>query len=162
MLHSKSTAANKTAGLFESTVAPNSGIYPLVVYANGWNGDIAKFQDSDATCVLGPTTTGMTPYCTSDARLKSDIVDAPGQLEYLTGIPIKQYTVKVSGETTIGTIAQELLSLPQYADLVSSGPDGFYLVKEISSWKLLKGIQELKAENEALKARLEALEAKLK
>ncbi|TSC74629.1 MAG: endoglucanase, partial [Parcubacteria group bacterium Gr01-1014_44] len=79
----------------------------------------------------------------SDARLKSNIVSAPSQLSYLTNLPLKQFTVNASGETKIGTIAQELLALPDYMDLVSSGSDGFYKVAEVSSWKLIKGIQEL-------------------
>ena len=110
---------------------------------NSQDGTVLQLMDSDATCTFNPESGGLTPSCSSDARLKTDITSAPDQLDYLTGLPIRQFKVIASGETKIGTIAQELLTLPAYADLVSSGSDSYFKVAEISSWKLLKGIQEL-------------------
>jgi len=110
---------------------------------NSQDGTVLQLMDSDATCTFNPESGGLTPSCSSDARLKTDITSAPDQLDYLTGLPIRQFKVIASGETKIGTIAQELLALPAYADLVSSGSDSYFKVAEISSWKLLKGIQEL-------------------
>jgi hypothetical protein len=60
------------------------------------------------------------------------------QLGYLTGIPIKDYTVINSGERKTGVIAQELLA--DYSELVSMGDDGYYKVAEVSSWKIIEGI----------------------
>jgi cell division protein FtsB len=35
--------------------------------------------------------------------------------------------------------------------MVHLGPDGFYAVEEPSPWKLVKALQELKAENDELR-----------
>jgi len=72
------------------------------------------------------------------------------------GLPIKDFTIKASANNATRVIAQEILST--YPDLVHIDYDGYYMVNEISSWKLIKAIQELKEENEALKLRIEALE----
>jgi len=36
-------------------------------------------------------------------------------------------------------------------ELVSEGEDGYLMVSEVNHWKLVKAVQELKAENDALK-----------
>jgi len=53
-------------------------------------------------------------------------------------------------------------------EVVSIDEKGYLMVSEVNSWKLIKAIQELKTENNALrtetqglKARIEALESKL-
>ncbi|TSC74270.1 MAG: Uncharacterized protein G01um101444_345, partial [Parcubacteria group bacterium Gr01-1014_44] len=120
-----------------------SGGIASISQMNGADANVLQLSDFDGVCTFNPESAGLTPSCSSDARLKSNIVEAPSQLSYLTHLPIKQFTVNASGETKIGTIAQELLALPDYMDLVSSGSDGFYKVAEVSSWKLIKGIQEL-------------------
>jgi len=121
---------------------------------NSQDGTVLQLMDSDATCTFNPESGGLTPACSSDARLKTDITSAPDQLDYLTNLPIRQFKVIASGETKIGTIAQELLTLPAYADLVSSGSDSYFKVAEISSWKLLKGIQELDMKIASLSAEM--------
>jgi len=68
------------------------------------------------------------------------------------GLPIKDFTIKASRNNATGVIAQDILST--YPDLVHIDYDGYYMVKEISSWKLIKAIQELKEENDALKEML--------
>ncbi|MBI4347064.1 MAG: tail fiber domain-containing protein [Elusimicrobia bacterium] len=152
-IHSVSDSASYPGGWFSMTTPGNSGIHPLIAQGDGWSGDVVRIFDSDGSCLLGPQASQLTIGCSSDARLKSNIVPAPTQLRYLTGIPIKEFTVKASGERRIGTIAQELLADPDYAELVSMGSDGFYVVKEISSWKLLKGIQELEARTRRIEER---------
>jgi len=83
----------------------------------------------------------------------------------MAGIPLKDYTVIKTGENATGPIAQDLLKTNP--ELVRQGDDGYYQVSELSQWTLVKAIQELKAENQALKEqnqiilmRLNELEAK--
>jgi len=44
---------------------------------------------------------------------------------------------------------QEIIE--KYPELVHKDNDGYYMVDGINTWKLVKAIQELKAENDALK-----------
>ncbi|OGN18983.1 MAG: hypothetical protein A3F25_02680 [Candidatus Yanofskybacteria bacterium RIFCSPHIGHO2_12_FULL_45_19b] len=127
---------------------------------NSQDGTVLQLQDSDGTCTFNPESGGLTPSCSSDARLKHAIVAAPEQLSYLTGIPVRQYVVNASGETKIGTIAQELLTAG-YGDLVSLGSDGYYQVAEVNPWQLVKGIQELDAKQASLSLSFEELVARV-
>jgi len=87
-------------------------------------------------------------------------------LDYIAGIPLKDYTVIKTKENATGPIAQELME--KYPELVSIGDDGYYQVSELSQWTLVKAIQELtqknqklKAENGELKSRLDNLEIRI-
>jgi hypothetical protein len=58
-------------------------------------------------------------------------------------------------------VAQELAK--SFPDAVTKGSDGYYSVNtDPVFWASVNAIKELKAENDALKARLDAIEAKLK
>ena len=118
--------------------------------------DVLLLEDSSGLCEAQPSTTGLTWSCSSDARLKSNIRNASDVLGYIAGIPLKDYTVIKTGENATGPIAQDLLKTNP--ELVRTGDDGYYQVSELSQWTLVKALQELKAENEALKARIERLE----
>ena len=74
----------------------------------------------------------------------------------MNGILLRDFNLKTDlangiNKTITGTIAQELLQYPQYKNLVLNDSNNYYLVQEISSWKIVKGIQELSKENEELK-----------
>jgi len=60
----------------------------------------------------------------------------------------------------IGFIAQEVQEV--YPDIVSENSEGYLTVSGLSKMesRLIKAIQELKAENDALKTRIETLENK--
>src|SRR3989344_5809332 len=105
--------------------------------------------DTDGNCRIDPDSGGLTTTCSSDARLKTDIISPPPVLSYLNGLPIKEYTVIASGDRRTGVVAQELLSAG-YSSLVSMGEDGYYGVSEIPSWKIIKGVQELDAKINSL------------
>jgi hypothetical protein len=102
---------------------------------------------------------------TSDARLKEKIVDSGSGLEKICRVKIRSFTWKESQiNTDFGVIAQELVDVAPEA--VSEGDFGDEIVK---TWQvdtsvlvpaMVKAIQELSASNEALTARIAALEAK--
>lgn len=102
---------------------------------------VLTLQDSDGTCSINPESGGLSTACVSDARLKSNIVDAKPMLDTLLATKIRDYTVNASGNRMTGTIAQEMqVSNP---DMVVQGDDGYLRVKEFSSWQIIKGIQEV-------------------
>ena len=102
---------------------------------------VLRLQDSTGTCDFNPDASGLTPSCSSDARLKSNITEASDALAYLQSLRIHDYTVNASGKRATGVIAQE--ALLTHPELVTMGDDGYYKVKEISSWTLIKAIQQL-------------------
>ncbi|MFA6405092.1 MAG: tail fiber domain-containing protein, partial [Candidatus Paceibacterota bacterium] len=121
-------------------IGTTSPLYKLAIQ-NTADGNTLQIYDTDGNCLLNPETSALDTTCTSDMRLKTDIVNTGSVLSYLSNIPIRDYTVISSGDKRTGVIAQELLA--NYPELVSMGTDGYYGVKEINSWKLIKGIQEL-------------------
>ena len=102
---------------------------------------------------------------TSDVRLKENIVDAPSALSKINDIKIRSFDWKSSGRhEDFGVIAQELNTVAP--ECVTAGDDGEEIEK---TWQvdtsplvpaLIKAIQELKAQNDALTTRIAALEAK--
>jgi chromosomal replication initiation ATPase DnaA len=92
--------------------------------------------------------------------LKRDIVDAAPALPQLGDMRIRNYTIKANGQKTIGVIAQELQKT--HPDMVHRQQDGLYAVEAPNIWLLVKAIQELKAANDNLTARVSADNAALK
>ncbi len=102
---------------------------------------------------------------TSDQRLKKNITTLEGTLEKVAAIRGVRYDVKDDSAPLlgqgkyIGVIAQEVEE--QFPELVVTDSDGF---KSVAYDKLsaiaIQAIKELKAENEALKKRIEIMEAK--
>jgi hypothetical protein len=101
----------------------------------------------------------------SDQRLKENIVDASSALPLIDSIRIRSFDFKENGKhIDFGVIAQELVSVVPEAVLTGKdNEDGS--IKE--SWSvdtsilvpaLVKAIQELSAKNDALEARIAALE----
>ena len=101
---------------------------------------------------------------TSDARLKENIVPVLDALETLGQVEVRNYNfINDSTQTkTDGFIAQQLQPIVPYA--VTGDPNGDVNEAPMSvdysklTPLLVKAVQELKAENEALKARIIALE----
>jgi hypothetical protein len=103
----------------------------------------------------------------SDARLKENITDAGSGLAKLADVKIRSFDWKESGtHTDFGVVAQELQTVAPEAVIVGKdNEDGS--IKE--SWSvdssilvpaMIKAIQELKAINDSLTARIVALESK--
>ena len=116
-------------------------------------------QDSDGSCLLNPEAGTLNITCSSDARLKTGITSTGSVLGKMMGLKIRDFIVKSSGEKTTGVIAQEVQEI--MPELVSVGEDGYLTVLQVNNWKLIKAIQELKAENDSLKSRIETLETRI-
>ena len=128
--------------------------------------DVLLLEDSSGLCEAQPSTTGLTWSCSSDIRLKENVINSTfNATKYLVKIPLFDYTVKKTGERATGWIAQEMLKI--YPDLVKEGDDGYLVVSELPQPILIKAIQEqqemideLKHENQEIKERVELLEQK--
>jgi hypothetical protein len=126
--------------------------YLLHVGSASASGIVAEFQNSAGNCTFAPITS--TWSCSSDIRLKKDIQDSGAALPDLQDMRIRDFTLRATDERRTGVIAQEILKA--HPDMVHMGKDGFYTVDEPNPWKLVKAIQELKADNDQLVTRISA------
>jgi hypothetical protein len=110
-----------------------------------------------AHCALIPGTSALTTACSSDERLKSGIVDAAPALPRLLDFRIRDFIETATGKHQTGTIAQEVRET--HPDLVREGKDGLLTVEQPNPWLLVKAVQELRAENDALRLELRVAEA---
>lgn len=115
--------------------------YLLDVENTGADTDIFALTDSDGACLHNPEAGSETVTCSSDERLKENIVDAQESLAYLMDFRIREYDVRASGDHMMGVIAQEIMEI--HPELVAVGGNGFYTVELPSTWRLVKAIQEL-------------------
>ncbi len=107
------------------------------------NTNVLRLQDADGTCDHNPQAGSETVTCSSDERLKTDIVDSGDTLSDLSKLRIREYTVKTSGNRLTGVIAQEVQNV--FPEMVHTGSNGYLMVEEPSIWKVVKAIQELYA-----------------
>ena len=139
--------------------------------------DFIQFQYGAATGVNSGTNSGgiersgtsTTPtfFTGSDRRIKENIVDMPNTLDKICQIELKSFDYKDTDASAHGPIAQDLyLIFPEKVKAFGDGlgdevPEGErpWTVNRDWDWEIIKAIQELKAENDALKARLDALES---
>ncbi len=133
-------ADNGNVGIGTNFAAPSS---KLTVKDSASAGSVLSLQNTAGTCTHTPTAGAETVSCSSDERLKTDIVDAASVLSEINGLKIHDYTVIANGLETTGLIAQELLETNP--GMVHMGDDGYYKVDSYNPWKVLKGIQELSA-----------------
>jgi endosialidase-like protein len=134
--------------------------YLLHVGSASASGIVLELQNSSGACTFQPSSSSLQTVCSSDRRLKDDIVDATPALPQLADMRVRNYTIKASGERTIGVIAQEMIW--KHADMVHMGAEGMYGVEAPNIWLLVKAIQELKDTNDDLAARLSADDDALK
>jgi hypothetical protein len=73
---------------------------------------------------------------------------------------IRDFTLEATGERRTGVIAQEMMKV--HPEMVRLGATGFYQVDVPDAWRLIKAIQELKAENDDLVTRARAVDDALK
>jgi hypothetical protein len=78
----------------------------------------------------------------------------------LGGMRVRDFTMKATGERQTGVVAQELVKA--HPAMVHEGSNGFLTVDSPNPWMLVKAVQELKADNDNLRARVATLEAKAK
>ena len=104
----------------------------------------------------------------SDERLKESIQPSPSYLNKICSIPIVNYKYKdqTHDDYNLGVIAQQVEAVcPELVDVDGFGetPNDGIPLKSIYQtdlqYALMKCIQELKAENDSLKSRIETLEA---
>ena len=128
------------------TAATGTGAgFKLSVINTGVNANIVRFQDSSNSCDGNPGGT-MAFTCSSDQRLKHGIVDTNWNIDDLNQFRIRNFVMNsdTSSTTLTGVIAQEVLT--HHPGMVSVDPvTGFYAVTEVSSWQLLKSIEDLGA-----------------
>ena len=126
------------------------------------------YGDSSGACYQGNNSSSWTT--TSDERIKKDIVDSTDGLAKIDALKVRNFNFRTQAEITVdgltecdaaglqtGVIAQEIESvLPKTVTTRETG------MKEVNTdpifWAMVKAIQELSAQNEALSARITALE----
>jgi hypothetical protein len=97
----------------------------------------------------------------SDRRLKTNIIGLSGELSKILALNPVEFDYKTGGHQ-VGFIAQEMEEIyPDAINILGETEE----MKTITGWdkttaRLVKAIQELSAKNDALEARLAALEAK--
>ena len=114
------------------------------------SGIVMELQNSSGACTFTPGTSSMTSTCSSDIRLKTAIHDTDDALPWLADMRVRDFTIKATGESSTGVIAQEMLI--NHPEMVHANSEGFYGVDVPNPWKVIKALQELKTMNEALKA----------
>ena len=139
--------------------------------AYGTNQWFQAFLNSSGTVAgsIAHTAVTTTAYQTSsDLRLKENIQDSELGLEKVSQIKVRSFDWKEdSSHTDYGFVAQELYGV--FPEAVGKGSDGDLTEDGKGTWQveygrltplLVKAIQELKAQNDELKARVATLEAK--
>ena len=109
------------------------------------------------------TTSGELYYFTSSRRYKTDIVNLENCLDKVNSLRTVRFKDKKTGEATCGLIAEETFEI--IPDVVFTKEIEGFDEPQIEGLNysdlvpfLIKSIQELKADNDSLKARIETLE----
>lgn len=150
---------NNCIGLKDTATSYSTGS-TYVVFSNSSNATAGSIQHTAVTTVAYNTS--------SDIRLKHNITYSKDALNIISEIPVRSYNWKEDGKhVDFGFVAQELY--PHFPDAVCVGDDTPEIVDPKGTWQvdygkitplLVKAIQELSAKNDALEARIAALEAK--
>lgn len=161
-LTAQSTNASSNRGIVVnySSASPNdTGNEMLFCYDSSGtrfsvrsDGGIANYQANDVNL--------------SDERVKKDIIPAESYLNKMCGIEVVKFKYKdqTHDDYNLGVIAQQVEAVaPEFVDGDGFGPGAEAELKSIYQtdfqYGLLKALQELKSENDALRVRVEALEA---
>jgi hypothetical protein len=129
---------------------------PLHVYTSTTSAVVEEIQNGTGHCTVTPASSGNVSFaCSSDVRLKKDIVDTGDALAWIDSIRVRDFTMKSDGSRQTGVIAQEMLK--DNSDMVHMGDDGYYTVDSPDLWKMIKAIQQQQAEIVVLQRELDAL-----
>ena len=123
-------------------IGTTSPSFLLGVGNNTVSGTIAQFENSTGSCFINPNNafTG----CTSDLRLKTNIVPLDSELASVMALNPVTYTWISDASSTphFGFIAQEVQKI--FPDLVMQGPDGYYALNYAGfAPYLTRAIQEI-------------------
>lgn len=121
---------------------------------------IMRILDDNADCSFHPQPGGMPAACVSDERTKKDIRPAKPVLQKVLSLPLHEYNLKVDGSAHMGPVAQEIQKVRP--ELVREGEDGLLSVQGISSWELVKAIQEMHGILEEQKKTIQSLQIQQK
>ena len=152
----------------ESTTVGGVGGHKLVIdatsqnlgikTASGSNQAVRFANGSTAVGSINLTTSSTTYSTSSDYRLKEDLQDFAG-LDMVTKIPVYDFKWKTDESRSYGVMAHELQEVLPDAVVVEKDAQEMQGVDYSKIVPLLvKSIQELKADNDSLKARIETLE----
>lgn len=133
-----------------STITTSTG-QALNVSTSG-NAFSMFFSDTGGTCRMGFASGGVT--CPSDVRLKTNINSMPSVLDRIMQLRPVTFNWRQSGETTDGLIAQDVqkvFPLVVHSGQGDAGPDTLHISYMQLVPYLIKSIQEMKLEIDALK-----------
>jgi hypothetical protein len=165
-LHSVSESASLAAGIFQVTATSSTSQAALSVVKqdalNTTNQNFVLFLVGGSTNCGKINANGANTAAfgsTSDLRLKENVTAIPSQINNICSLKPCEFDYKDGSGHQIGFIAQEMQEV--YPDVI--GVDNGMLT--VTGWskteaRLVKAIQELKAKNDSLEARLQALESK--
>jgi hypothetical protein len=95
----------------------------------------------------------------SDRRLKENITNLPSQLSNIMALRPVEFDYKDGSGHQIGFIAQEVQEV--YSDIVGENAEGYLTISGLGKMesRLIKAIQELKAQNDDLQSQINELKA---
>ena len=136
----------------------------IVIGSSSGSNAYRKIYHNPSNGILYFTSSSNSPYLSnaggwtnaSDVSIKKDIVDIDYGLSTVESLQPRRYKMKSDDENQIGFIAQEMESV--IPELVSGEEDKKGINYGQLTAVLTKAIQELKAKNDALEARIETLE----
>lgn len=136
---------------------------PIITARDVYNNDKLVVSADGSVRFFGTVYHYLTPVHSSDRRLKKEIQPLEKALEKVTqlqGVSYKWKDESKSQETQIGVIAQEVEKV--FPEVVLTDDEGMKSVAyQNLVAPLIEAVKELKKENDDLKARLAAIEAKL-
>ncbi len=162
---------NETAGdgLFIQIANASTAAHFLNFFENGigvatWNQDgkisagnsasshasgMITITDATGTCQIFTNTSGSPGFaCSSDERVKTDIVDTGDALDWLVSFRVRDFTMRSDDSRQTGIVAQELEAT--HPDMVTTGKDGMLQAFSPPPWKMIKAMQQMQAEIEVL------------
>ena len=154
------TAGSSHTGIYGlgafSTIASASGSNVALVVQSG-NGSTVTANNFYVYTNGDVKNTNNSYGAISDARLKSNIVDASSQIDDIMAVQVRSYTLDSTGDTHIGVVAQEL-EASGMSGLVQENEEGIKSVKySVLYMKAIKALQEAVTRIETLEAEVAAL-----
>ncbi len=140
------------------------GVAPSSTYALDVSGNtnVTGNHSVGGNAVITGSTTALSYYHSSDARLKTDIRPIPDALDKLLSIQGVEFNWKKDGRSDMGVVAQDVAKV--FPNVVSKSENGGMMTVEYDSLigPMIEAIRTLKTENDSMKAELAEIHASLK